>query len=94
MEDLMTFPFANITVSKTCGKYKVASAYVQYMYAIRWVNVGLLLGQRRRRWASINPALAQDILFSRHFWKSAPGELANSTVQRWLIEILKCHLQI
>ena len=26
---------------------------------LRWPNVGLMLGQRRRRWAHINPALGQ-----------------------------------
>ena len=31
---------------------------------IHWANAGLLLVQRRRRWANINPALAQCIVFA------------------------------
>ena len=32
---------------------------------IHWANVGLMLGQRRRRWPNIKPALAQCIVFAR-----------------------------
>ena len=51
-----------------------------------------MLGQRRERQANINTALAQDTLFPGYIWVS--GELGNSTVQRWLIVIFKCHYQI
>ena len=30
----------------------------------RWTNVGLMLGQRRRRWANINPTLVQRLVFA------------------------------
>ena len=30
----------------------------------RWPNVGLMLGQRRRRWASISPTVGQRIVFA------------------------------
>ena len=29
----------------------------------RWINVGLMLGQRRRRWANIKTILAQRLVF-------------------------------
>ena len=31
---------------------------------IRWSDVGWMLGQRRRRWASINPTLGQHLVFA------------------------------
>ena len=30
----------------------------------RWPNVGLLLGQRRRRWAGSKPTLGQRLMFA------------------------------
>ena len=30
----------------------------------RWLNDGLMLGQRRRRWANIDPALSQRLVFA------------------------------
>ena len=35
-------------------------------YTGRWSRVGLMLGQRRRRWANIKPAQGQRFVFS---WK-------------------------
>ena len=34
------------------------------VYGNPWANVGLLLGQRRRRWANKKPTLAQRLLFA------------------------------
>ena len=33
-------------------------------YTRRWPNVGLLLGQRRRRWANSKPTLGQRLMFA------------------------------
>ena len=30
----------------------------------RLINAGIILGQRRRRWASVNPALGQRLAFA------------------------------
>ena len=37
----------------------------------RWSNVGLMLAQRRRRWASISPALDQRVLLAGLRWLHA-----------------------
>ena len=34
----------------------------------RWHNAGLLLGQRRRRWANGEPALDQRLMFAGQRW--------------------------
>ena len=31
-----------------------------------WTNVGLTLGQRRRRWANVSPAVGQRLVFAGH----------------------------
>ena len=38
----------------------------------RWSIVGLLLGQRRRRWANSKPTLVQQLMFAGIIFTSAP----------------------
>ena len=35
----------------------------------RWTNVGLMLGQRRRRWANIKPTLVQRLVLAGEYKK-------------------------
>ena len=46
-------------------------------------NTGLMLGQRRRRWANISPALGQRLVFDRlqdrNRWREMNGRLTVQT---------------
>ena len=46
---------------RSCVNEHVNPANTRY-----WTNVGLMLGQRRRRWANINPTLGQRLVFARN----------------------------
>ena len=48
--------------TQTAHYYKRASIWPS-VYVIRWSNVGLLLGQRLRRWPNCKPTLAQHVFF-------------------------------
>ena len=48
-------------------RVRLASECGLYLYPASttlWLNAGMMLGQRRRRWANINPALVQSIVFA------------------------------
>ena len=56
---------AGQTLSQHCINVSCFLGRPKYHPAItgRWPNAGLMLGQRRRRWLSINPALGQRLMF-------------------------------
>ena len=41
-----------------------ATTDVRELKSVGWANVGLLLGQRCRRWANSNPTLGQRLMFA------------------------------
>ena len=50
----------------TCCSYYTDEMYVASKR--HWPNVGLRLGQRRRRWTNIRPTLGQCLLFAGRMW--------------------------
>ena len=48
--------------------------------------VGLMLGQRRRRWANINPTMAQCLVFAGYKWK--PINTATSAWWPYIVSML------
>ena len=48
----------------------------------RWPNAGLMLGQRRRRWASISPALGRRLVFAGYNSGSASQYSADEKKHR------------
>ena len=45
----------------------------------RWTNVGLMLVQRRRRWASLKPALVQCLVFSCEMMQFRTDDFCNAS---------------
>ena len=52
-----------------------------------WPNVGLMLGQRRRRWNNISPTLSQHLVF---VWKICPNIFSLVGQRRWVMRQRWC----
>ena len=63
------FPHYGVTSAVTVMQCLLARFSYTFIFYIpanmrRWASVGLLLGQRRRRWANSKPTLAQRLMFA------------------------------
>ena len=54
----------------------------------RWTNTGLMLAQRRRRWASINPELVQRLVFGGIELGIEPAPAAAATGGQSLLSVM------
>ena len=59
------YRFQKARVSLWASRMSVTCDTLHYpAYTTRWPNAGLMLVQRRRRWANIRPALGQRVVFA------------------------------